>query len=555
MSVYSVNDASQTSQKWLAFSAWLIVPPLFGLAAVLLGQDANWDLRNYHYYNPYAFLNHRMDFDILPSQVANFYNPLLYVPFYYVVKLLPPKGVGFFLGWIQGMNFPLILAIARQLILPADNTATSFRMKELICFGVSLVGMSGAGNISELGTVFSDNLLSLLILLSLLLILSNMKRFWGISLKNRMVAVIIAGFLAGTAAGLKQPAAIFSVGLCAAFFFLELPFIHRFWMSFVFGIGVLVGIAASGGYWLYKMWEQFRNPFFPYFNLLFQSPMATIGDYRDARFIPVTPGGALISPFFFGFAPYKLSEVFFQDLRIPLLYVMLLAAGVHRLAHLFSVHPMAESPPCDPARTSGMRFLLAAGIISYLAWMRLFGIFRYALIFEMLAPLGIWMILDRMITKSRTKLATAGVIFALILGTLVPADWGRVPWAEDYFGADIPAIARPEDTIILMTGTSPTSYLIPLFPKEVRFIRIQSYFTGPSSHPNGFDLRMRGIVAGHTGPLYVLYRSYEKASTILALQAYGLKQQKGSRRVLQPHIESEMPFPLYLYSVSRNDPA
>ena len=108
-------------EKRLTLAAWLIVPPLFGLLSVMMGQDANWDLRNYHFYNPYSFIYGRMDFDVLPSQVANFYNPLLYVPFYYAVDLLSPKWVGFLLGWIQGFNFPLLLAIARTLI-PAIRT-------------------------------------------------------------------------------------------------------------------------------------------------------------------------------------------------------------------------------------------------------------------------------------------------------------------------------------------------------------------------------------------------------------------------------------------------
>ncbi len=31
-----------------------------GTVSVLLGQDANWDLKNYHLYNPFAFLNDRL---------------------------------------------------------------------------------------------------------------------------------------------------------------------------------------------------------------------------------------------------------------------------------------------------------------------------------------------------------------------------------------------------------------------------------------------------------------------------------------------------------------
>ena len=73
-----------------------------------------------------------------------------------------------------------------------------------------------------------------------------------------------------------------------------------------------------------------------------------------------------------------------------------------------------------------------------------------------------------------------------------------------------------------MTGADPTSYLVPLFPKAVRFVRIQGYFTGPSSHPNGYDRLMETIISSHAGPLFVLFRSYEKPGAVSALGAYGL---------------------------------
>ncbi len=548
---------SRISPKRITLLSWLLVPLLFGVLSVCLGQDANWDLRNYHFYNPYAFLHHRMGFDVLPSQVANFYNPLLYVPFYYMVTLLPPKLVGFVLGAIQGFNFPLLLAISHRLIPPSDHIGQSLKnpwMRELICIMVSLMGMLGAGNISELGTMFSDNLLSLCVLASLLIILSGMKHFFASSWKTRLPFVISAGFLAGAAAGFKQPAAIFAVGLCAAFFVLKLPLIRRFWLSFGYGAGVLAGMAATGGFWIYEMWARFGNPLFPYFNLFFRSPMATIGDYQDARFTPTTPGEFLISPFFFEAAPYKISELSFHDLRIPLLYMLLLALLVSYVIRASSSScPSVRTETIFDMREQGFRLMLAFGIVSYLTWLKLFAIFRYVLTIELLAPLGIWLIIDRLIIRVKTKLITVSIIFLLILITLTPANWGRAPWGKDFFGADLPVIKDPDHTMILMTGTNPTSYLVPLFSPKIRFIRIQGYFTGPSSHPNGFDRLMQGIVARHKGPMYVLYRSYEQAVTTLSLTAYGLKEEQDSCQVFHPRIEATEPHPLYLCRVSRMD--
>jgi hypothetical protein len=538
-------------EKWVTLAAWLMVPPLFGVLSIMLGQDANWDLRNYHFYNPYSFIYNRMDFDALPSQVANFYNPLLYVPYYYAVSLLPPKVVGFLLGWIQGLNFPLLLAIASRMAPPKKDDKNSIWKQVAICFGISLVGMLGAANISELGTMFSDNLLSILILSSLLIILSAMRQLLFSIWRIRLGIVIGAGFLAGAAIGFKQPAAIYAIGLCAAFFALKAPFMNRFFLSFFYGIGVLSGIAASGGYWLHEMWVRFKNPMFPYFNLLFQSPMATIGDYRDTRYLPENIGEAVISPFFFGFAPYEFSEVAFRDLRIPLLYVLLLALLVNRFVEGVSCQPQQQAPQTDPVSDSALRFLLAFGVLSYLTWLKTFAIFRYALVIEMLAPLGIWLILECMIRSRIAKHTVAVASMLVILATLSPADWGRVSWGEDFFGAKLPVIEKPEDALVIMAGTDPSSYLVPLFPKSVRFVRIQSYFTGPSSHPNGYDRLMENIVSRHTGPIYILYRSYENLGAIFALNAYGLDLKSDSCRTFKPHIESKLVYPLYFCAVSK----
>lgn len=58
----------------------LIVPIAFGLYSIHLGRDANWDLQNYHWYDPYALLNWRYDRDVAPAMGMSFFSPLLYLP-------------------------------------------------------------------------------------------------------------------------------------------------------------------------------------------------------------------------------------------------------------------------------------------------------------------------------------------------------------------------------------------------------------------------------------------------------------------------------------------
>jgi len=521
-----------------------LIPTLFGFFAISLGQDANWDLKNYHFYNPYAFLTGRLDFDILPGQVATFYNPLLYLPFYYAVTSLPPKMVGFLLGTIQGINFILLYFISKDL-LPANLIAVQRRRHSFL---IALVGMLAAGNISELGTMFADNILSLFILSALLLVVRN-HPYLCAPLSSRAIAVALgSGLLCGLAAGLKQPAAIFCVGMCLAFLFIAGRMKDRLLLAFFFGLGVLAGIALFAGFWMYDLWARFGNPLFPYFNHIFKSPMATLGDYRDARFLPRNITDALIFPFFFAFAPRKTAEIAFCDLRLPLWYALLLLS-VLVLPFLRFLKNTTHHPQIEPSFVrldrSKARFIQITMLASYGAWLKIFAIYRYIVPLEFLAPLGIWLLLDRLVARPLLRNILVLASFLVILITLKPATWGRVPWNGDYFGVTPPPIADPAHTMVIMTGIEPTAYLIPFFPPEVRFVRIQSYFTAPSDTPNGYDRLMERLIREHNGPFAVIYRAqYEEESTQKALSAYGLTTDQDRCENFTPRIESGFAQPL-----------
>jgi hypothetical protein len=527
---------------------WFLGPLIFGCLALYLGQDANWDLRNYHFYNGYSFLRHRLDFDMVPAQVATFYNPLLYVPFYDLVTRFPPKVVGFILGALQGLNFPILIAIARYTI--ARDTLSWWRY-----YLVALIGLLGAGNISETGTMFADNLLSVLVLGSLWLLLANYqflteRKMWDTS---RLVG--FAGFLMGAAAGFKQPAAVFAVGWCFALLMIPVSFWRRIFLPFFFGIGVLSGIAASGGYWMYGLWTRFANPLFPYFNQFFHSPMATLADYRDARFVPASLQDALLHPFLTVVDPRRVGEISFRDLRFVVFLVTLGIAILFMVWRMLRYRRIFEETSKISVKALRYKrlFLLIGALIAYGVWLKIFGIYRYILPLEMLAPLGIWLLISTFPLRPLLQNCLAFLCAVLILATLQPGTWGRVAWGEKYFGVDPPTLVDPDRTMVLMTGTDPMAYVIPFFPESVRFVRIQGYFTGPSDKPNGYDLRMREVVSKHRGPIYVMYRIYEEGASLEALGSYGLAIDAGSCQEMKPHIEDHLQFPLHFCSVTRSD--
>ena len=61
---------------------------LGGGVSLLTRYDLLWDFANYHYYNPWAFLNNRWMYDIIPAGVNTFFNPLPDIPLYLLIKFL-----------------------------------------------------------------------------------------------------------------------------------------------------------------------------------------------------------------------------------------------------------------------------------------------------------------------------------------------------------------------------------------------------------------------------------------------------------------------------------
>jgi hypothetical protein len=482
-----------------------------------------------------------MGWDVAIAHVATYYNPLMYIPFYYAVKAFEPRTLGFLLGLLPGLNIWLLYAIARQSVTLESPTRTA-----AFALAAAGVGMLGAINLAEVGTSYFDNVVSLPLLAAVWLILRHRRRLGARGAWPWTVSAV-AGFLAGAAFGLKLPYAVYAVGMCAAFFGLPLPWRRRFMLAFVFGLGVLAGTAATAGFWMLEMWERFQNPVFPYFNEFFRSPWGAEGSYRDDRFIPKSLFKTLLFPFWFTADPLQVGEVPFRDLRLPLLYLALLALLFAGAWRRFSGRPTAAAEPgeraSDPTAT---RFLAVFLTTSFFLWMKLFAVYRYAIVCELLAPLALFAVLGALCRNRRRQLRATLGAFLLIVSTLEVASWGRRPWGADYFGVDPPPIADPSDTIVLATGHDPVAYMIPFFPPEVRFLRIQGYLTGPSPKPNESDRLMQGILARHKGPFFTLYRDYGEWSAANALKAYGFEIDRSGCRKWVPHVEPQQEHPFFL---------
>src|SRR6202012_963616 len=103
---------------------------------VLLGKDTSWDFRNYHWYAPYAFLNHRIGIDVAVAHQASYYNPFLDIPYYWLATHTRAWIALAVLGAAQGANVVPLYLIARSVLNIAD--------RKLGAGALALLGQFGA---------------------------------------------------------------------------------------------------------------------------------------------------------------------------------------------------------------------------------------------------------------------------------------------------------------------------------------------------------------------------------------------------------------------------
>lgn len=407
-----------------AARAAILVPLLCGLMSLAMGQDDSYDMRNYHLYTAHALLNDRLGVDLAPAGFHSYFNPLLDVPYFLLTKSFPAPVAGFVFGALQGLAFVLVAAIARQLLGPG-------RLALLL----GLAGIAGAGFLSELGNSMGDNFTALLVLASIYWLLRHWEQLSARG--SRAVRVLLAaGALMGLGLGLKLTNVSYAVGACAALLTVAAPLWTRVRVSFVFGIGVLAGMAATAGYWMLRMWSTYGNPLFPQFNNIFHSPMAAEFGVIDLIHLPRNAGEALLWPFVFTRDMSRVAEVPIHQIIWPLLYVAVAAWGVMTLLRKARASRGGQGDPGGLA--PGGVFLLVFTAVSYLVWMRVFSIYRYLVPIELLAPLLFWLLLHTLATPSVARRVGGGLLLAASLAVLPFTTWGHAGWAKHAFTADRP---------------------------------------------------------------------------------------------------------------------
>ncbi|MCL4873962.1 hypothetical protein KJ039_07765 [bacterium] len=464
----------------------------FGALSVVFGQVVDWDLKNYHFYNPYAFLNGRLGFDYGPAQFQTYLNPLSDLPFYISFLYLKPVYVGFVLGALHGINFWLLYLIGLKLFTFEDGLKRS-----ALSFSSAAAGAFGAGFLSVLGTTLIDSLVAIFVLWSVLLMLGAFEKTGR---KTVLISFFLSGLVLGAGVGLKLTQLIYAAGAFMAVLAVSRGLKRSVASAFAWAFGIAAGVLSSSGFWMYMLWTRFESPFFPFFNAFFKSPYFDPVEIADTRFFPEGVIQTLFFPFYFARLNfYLVLEQYFREVRFAVVYILLVLSAL-MLAHRYLRKAGENRPGWD---SSKYLFLAVFFVGSYVIWQIRFPYYRYLIPLELLAP-ALVVVLLSYVVRSRPwfYLSVAAALIGIISMVKVP-DWGRTNWSESYFGLETPPAYIEKNSVVIMAGQRPYSYLIPFFPEDIRFVRVESNFTAP--HKNTlYQKEIRELLNEHAGPVYLL---------------------------------------------------
>ncbi|RWC25188.1 MAG: GtrA family protein [Mesorhizobium sp.] len=507
------RDRSQTASRGL-FRSWIgglnralshphavrramwLAPLLGGMIALLLGQDSNWDLLNYHFYNPYALVGERIGLDLAAAQFQSYFNPLLDLPYYAMVTHAPAMVAGFVMGAFHGLNFVLLLCIVRVVL------GSSGKPDDATSILLSLAGCMGPAFLSELGNSMGDDTTAVFMLCALALIMWQLRHVVEAGWRG-VISVAAGGLLMGAGVGLKLTNAVFAVALCLALLALPAPWLRRPVLAFAFGLGVLGGIATTAGYWFATLLRVFGNPLFPQFNAWLGSPLAAPIAIADTRWLPKSIWEALLFPFAMVTDATRVGELAMRPFIWPVLWLLVVlwvgAAAIRKSSLTLSVPE---------------RLVVLFVSLAFVIWMAVFSIYRYAVSMEMLAPLVVWIVVHKLLSGDMAKRVAAVTLALVATSAVVDArSWGHQAWSTHAFrvvAPDLPA----SGTILFIAEEEPNGWMAPFFPPAMAAVGLGTNFPeGPA-----YGARVREIVGQSGGKAWAVMPANTDEGAVRAAQ-------------------------------------
>jgi hypothetical protein len=456
-----------------------------------MGQDTNWDQKNYHFYTVHAWLSGRTFSNLAPAQIQTWLNPLPHLLQYLLIQIAPPVMAGLVMGALAGLNGLMLWLLARRL----QRGDPTWNGRACACV-IVLVGLTGSIFLSEVGTTFAEYLCSVLVLGGLISITTVSSEI-DCKLKSR--DFLFAGLWLGAACGLKITNLIYAIALGASLVALWPVLALRNRMLLSYAIGGVCGFLATGGYWAVHLWLVFGNPIFPFFNAVFASPLFERVNFVDPVFIPKSLLTAAITyPFAWLLGMHPTNQLPFREARFALVAVFMpVALVVSALRPARGLSGATETGRIVELRQFWFHSLFF--VTSYAIWLKQFGHQRYALPLELLTGLMLFLSLGQVLRNRMEITFVFGLLAMFSVIWTRPANWGRIPYSKDWFGIIAPGDPAPPTLYVMMGDGEPFAYVIPFMPQASRFVRLTGNMPLEPNMPLG--RKALSMIRAHTGAI------------------------------------------------------
>jgi hypothetical protein len=515
------------------------------IVSVLSGQDANWDLRNYHLYTPYSLMAGVFDRNILPADIQSAFNPTLDFPYVWLA-LGPlsdyPRLLAAFMGlWFGGLIF-IVLRMAAFLYEDFPKSERPF----FIGLG-TLTAVTGAATFSYVGTTTNDIQISLLLIGGLLCVLKAIDKFQKCGVL-RLKPVLAAGVLFGLAAGLKLTGGPYAAALCLALLFVLKP---GLWLRCcaVFSGGWGAGFLAAYGWWGWMLWARYGSPTFPYLNDIFHSPMAPPLNVTDTRFLPFDLVHWLFFPFFWVWDTGNIlytSHYPFHDPRMAIAYVAFVF-----LAGAVCVSRLRRKPPgaslIESGLTKAQKTAIWFIVFSYIAWLLYVAYIRYAQPVEimglLITPIALMALARYLPHKNARSLLLSVCLFACV-ATLVSTRHmyvERVAYGDKTFAVDM-SWTQPDTLFVGVIG--PVAYLAAFVPPQANAQFVGFGYVTVGAHEWPIGRKIENTVRTHKGPVIVLFTE-DMRDYLGLLVNVGLSPDLGACRTVASNLDVPLGKPVF----------
>ena len=487
----SVELATHTGRldalvRWFRWLPLLVFPVGCGIASIAIGQDITSDTEIYHYSNAWAFLNGRNLLDVFPGGFQTLLNPLEEVPPYLLATHLPPTTAAFIFGFWQGLSPLIVYLIARRVA-----------RSRVVAFSAAIAAAVAGGFASELGSMEGDASVAPFLLLGLLFAITAIQsravrstegsathRSWLRRVEPVTWWWLAAGLCAGIGSGLKFAEASMTVGIVIGTLFIADTWRHRIHALIVSGVGAIVGVAATAGYWSIFLWQHFGDPFaFTGSKLFIFNSKYFIGTpFLPQRFRPPSFLIGLYYPVYWFIHPLQVAEIPIREASIPIAYLLAVALlGVTLIRGAKTLLGRRGRGGTDSAHTglwdgdAGIdRYLVAMFVTSLIVWVVVFHVYRYLIPVELAAPViiiaagrrlaaAVEAVAPRLRISGRLLSEVfVGICLVCVLTESPSNYWLRIPFGPKEFQVATPKMLQNGKlNILVMEGANPSGFVLP----------------------------------------------------------------------------------------------